>query len=157
MKVREIMSTPARSLRPEDTLLRAAQLMQQLDVGALPVCTGDGRLAGVITDRDIVTRAIARGRDPRMTVVADTMSPGAIFVFENQDVVDAVHVMEHHQIRRLAVVNGEQRLAGIVSLGDIATSAGIELSGEVLQEVSQRPEPQGDIVPLHAETARLER
>jgi CBS domain-containing protein len=141
MKIGEIMTPDVQCIRPDDDLVDAASLMRQLDVGVLPVCEED-KLVGMLTDRDIAIRAVAEGRNPRETHVRETMSPGVVYyVLEEQDVDDAVHVMEQHQIRRAPVMNREQQLVGIVSLGDIAVGASTSLSGEALKEVSQPAEP----------------
>jgi CBS domain-containing protein len=141
MKIGEIMTPDVQCIRPDDDLVDAASLMRQLDVGVLPVCEDD-RLVGMLTDRDIAIRAVAEGRNPREARVRETMSPGVVYyVLEEQDVDDAVHVMEQHQIRRAPVMNRDKQLVGIVSLGDIAVAAGASLSGEALKEVSQPAEP----------------
>jgi CBS domain-containing protein len=140
MKIREIMTPDAQCVRPDETLVDAALLMRQLDVGVLPVCDGDD-LVGMITDRDIAIRAVADSRHPATTMVREVMTPGTVTVFEDQDVNEAVHLMEEHQIRRAPVINHEDRLVGIVSLGDIAVDASAALSGEALKRVSQPAEP----------------
>ena len=140
MKIREIMTPDAQCVGPEDTLVDAAALMRQLDVGVLPVCT-EGEVVGMITDRDIAIRAVAEARPPSTTRVREIMSPGSITVFEDQEVDDVVQVMEEKQIRRAPVMSREKRLVGIVSLGDIAVDASAALSGEALKRVSQPAEP----------------
>ena len=140
MKIREIMTPDAQCVGPEDTLVDAAALMRQLDVGVLPVCT-EGEVVGMITDRDIAIRAVAEARPPTTTRVREIMSPGSITVFEDQEVDDVVQVMEEKQIRRAPVMSREKRLVGIVSLGDIAVDASAALSGEALKRVSQPAEP----------------
>ena len=140
MKIREIMTPDAQCIRPDESLVDAALLMRQLDVGVLPVCDGD-ELLGVLTDRDIAIRAVADSRHPATTMVREVMSPGTITVFDDQDVDEAVHIMEQHQIRRAPVINRDNRLVGIVSLGDIAVDASAMLSGEALKRVSQPAEP----------------
>jgi CBS domain-containing protein len=140
MKVHEIMSAHARCVGPDNTLVEAAGLMRELDVGALPVCEDDN-LAGMVTDRDMVLRGTADGRDPNSTVVRDVMSPGVVFVFADQEVEEAGRVMEEKQIRRLPVLNREKRLIGIVSLGDIAITSNPAFSGKALREVSEPPNP----------------
>jgi CBS domain-containing protein len=135
MKVHEIMTAHARCVAPDNTLVEAAGLMRELDVGALPVCDND-RLAGMLTDRDLVVRAIADGRDPNETTVGDVLSAGVVYVLADQDVEDAARIMEEKQIRRLAVLSREKRLVGIVSLGDIATSSQPAFSGAALRDVS---------------------
>jgi CBS domain-containing protein len=140
MKIREIMTPDAQCIRPDETLVDAASLMRQLDVGVLPVCD-DEAVVGMLTDRDIAVRAVADARDPSTTLVREVMSPGTIFVFDDHNVEEAVRVMEQHQIRRAPVLNREKKLVGIVSLGDIAVDASAALSGEVLKYVSQPAEP----------------
>ena len=134
------MTPDAQSVRPDETLVDAARLMRQLDVGVLPVCD-EGEVAGMLTDRDIAIRAVADARDPSTTLVREIMSPGTVCVRDDDNVEDAVRVMEQHQIRRAPVLNREKKLVGIVSLGDIAVDASAALSGEVLKYVSQPAEP----------------
>jgi CBS domain-containing protein len=136
MKVQDIMTANPRCVGPGDTLAQAAQVMRALDVGAVPVCH-NGKLAGMLTDRDISVRAVADGRDPSRTTVRETMSEGIVYVFDDQDVSDAAHIMEQKQIRRLPVLDRDKRLVGIVSLGDIAVQAGSSLGGEALRDVSE--------------------
>jgi CBS domain-containing protein len=140
MKIREIMTPDAQCVRPDETLVDAALLMRQLDVGVLPVCDDD-ELLGMITDRDIAIRAVADSRHPATTMVREVMSSGTITVFEDQDVDEVLHILEQHQIRRAPVMSRENRLVGIVSLGDIAVDGSAVLSGEVLKRVSQPAEP----------------
>ena len=111
--------------------------MSHRDVGPLPVCEGE-RLVGMLTDRDITVRAVAAGRDPRMTQVRDVMTPDVVYGFEDQEVHDAVRLMEQYQIRRLPVLNRSQQLVGIVALGDLAVHAGTRpVAAEVLEQVSE--------------------
>jgi CBS domain-containing protein len=140
MKVHEIMTAHPRCIAPDNTLVEAAGLMRELDVGALPICDND-RLAGMVTDRDIVLRGTADGRDPNTATVSEVMSQGIMYVFADQEVEEAARVMEEKQIRRLPVLNREKRLVGIVSLGDVATSSSPAFSGTALRDVSQPHEP----------------
>jgi CBS domain-containing protein len=136
MKVHEIMTAHARCIGPENTLVEAAGLMRELDVGALPVLE-NGELAGMLTDRDLVVRAIADGRDPNETPVRDAMSPSAMFVLADQEVEEAVRVMQQRQVRRLPVLDRARRLVGIVSLGDIAVASHPAFGGMALRDVSE--------------------
>jgi len=111
-------------------------LMSDLDVGALPICDND-RLAGMLTDRDIAVKGVARGCDPENTQARDVMSEGIVFIYDDQDAGEAARLFETKQIRRLLVLNREKRMVGIVSLGDLAVNAGEGLGGEALKEVSQ--------------------
>ena len=153
MKVHEIMTTEARCVGPDNNLVEAAGLMRVLDVGALPICDDD-RLAGMITDRDIVLRAVADGRDVNSTPVREVMSPGIVYVFADQEVEEAARLMEGKQIRRLPVLNREKRLVGIVSLGDVAVSSQPAFSGMALKEVS---EPASANAQRHASPTPLRR
>jgi CBS domain-containing protein len=141
MQLKEIMTPNVEVVRPDASLQEAAELMMRRDVGPLPVCDGE-RLVGMLTDRDIIVRATAHGRDPKTTQVQEVMSPGVIYCFEDQDVEDAADLMEEHQIRRVVVLNRDKQLVGIVSLGDLALEADEDdlddaEVGEVLEHVSQ--------------------
>ncbi len=136
MKIQEIMTRDARCVSPAASILEVARMMRELDVGAVPICDGD-RLAGMLTDRDIIVRVIAEGVDPMQKTAREIMSPGIIYAFDDQDVDEAAQIMEEHQVRRLPVLNRSKRLVGIVSLGDLAMEAGPGLSGEALREVSK--------------------
>lgn len=136
MKVHQIMTAHARSVSPDNMLVEAAGLMRQLDVGALPVCA-DGKVMGMITDRDIVIRATADGRDPNGTSVADVMTSSVVTVYADQEVEDAARAMQQHEVRRLPVLDRGHRLVGTLSLGDVAVSSNPAFSGLTLREVSQ--------------------
>jgi CBS domain-containing protein len=137
MQVKDVMTRGAECISPDETLQEAARKMKNLDVGALPVCDRD-RLAGMVTDRDIVVRAVAEGRDPRTVRIRDAMTEGVTYVFEDDDINEAARLMRQKQIRRLVVLNRDKRLAGIVSLGDLAVETGDEhLAGRTLEDVSQ--------------------
>jgi CBS domain-containing protein len=136
MQVRDVMTKGAECIRPSNSLQEAAQKMKNLDVGPLPVCDND-RLVGLITDRDIVVRAVAEGCDPRNTTVQNVMTPDVLYCFEDQDVPEAARLMRAQQVRRLVVLNQDKRLVGIVSLGDLAVETGDEkLVGKTLEHVS---------------------
>ena len=131
MQVKDIMTSRAECTSPTTTLREAAQRMRDLDVGPLPVCGDDDRLAGMITDRDITVRAVAEGLDTNTALVRDVMTPNIIYCYEDQAVSDAAHMMEQNQIRRLVVLNRDKRMVGILSLGDLAVDTGDEqLAGQ---------------------------
>ena len=132
--IREAMTADPICVTPETVLREAAQRMERADAGILPVLDGD-RLVGVITDRDLVIRAIARGADPRTTRVADYLSENVCTVTPDTPAERAVQLMEQRQIRRLMVVDG-QRLVGVVSLGDLAECEP-DAAEAVLVEVSK--------------------
>src|SRR5262245_2807955 len=130
------MTRACECIAPDSNLQQAAQRMKALDVGSLPVCDND-RLAGMVTDRDIVVRAVAAGRDPKTIAVRDILTPHTVCCFEDQDVEEAARLMKERQIRRLPVLNRDKRLVGILSLGDLAVSCGNnQLSGETLERIS---------------------
>jgi len=137
MKIKDVMTTSVECVRPETTLQEAAAKMRSLNVGSLPVCEGD-RPIGIVTDRDIVIRAIAEGRDPRTARVPEVMTADLVSVSETADVKDAARLMKDRQIRRIVVIDPSKRVVGIVSLGDIAVDAHDDkMSGDVLEKVSK--------------------
>ncbi len=137
MQLKEIMTRNVQVIAPDANLRDAARLMKDLDVGGIPVCDGD-RLQGFVTDRDITIRAVAEGKDPSNCKVSDVMSKGIAWCFEDSDVEEAGRVMEEKQVRRLAVLDQNKRLVGIVSLGDLALESEDEdFTGEVLERVSE--------------------
>lgn len=137
-KVREIMSREVTWISPDVSLQDAAKRMWELDIGCLPVGKDD-RLVGMITDRDIACRAVAQGDDPAKTPISAAMSQGVIYCFDDQDVGEAAHLMEKKQIHRLPVLNRQKRMVGMLSLGDISLHASHELTGEVVEAISQHP------------------
>jgi CBS domain-containing protein len=138
MQVKDVMTSGVKCISPETTLREAAQKMKEIDVGLLPICGADDRLAGMITDRDIAVRGVAAGLDPVEAKVRDVMTPNVIYCYEDQDISDAAHMMEQNQIRRLVVLNHDKRLVGILSLGDLAVDTGDEeLAGHTLEAVSE--------------------
>lgn len=119
MKLREIMTNTVIRIHPEESVEVAARTLARCNIGMLAVCGGDGRLCGVVTDRDLVTRCIAAGRHPASTPVRDVMTTQVVSVRPDLDTVSAARLMGQQQVRRLPVLeNG--RLCGMVSLGDLA-------------------------------------
>jgi CBS domain-containing protein len=135
MKVSECMTRQVFVISPRDSLRAAAQRMAECDVGALPVGEDD-RLVGVVTDRDIAIRAVARDLSPD-TLVRDVMSPEVLYCFENDDIERVAGNMGEQQIRRLPVVNAAKRLVGIVSIGDLAIRGRAATTGQAVAEISR--------------------
>jgi CBS domain-containing protein len=135
VKVSEIMSPNPQVVGPEDTLQRAARMMQELDVGALPVCNGK-QVLGMLTDRDIAIRGVAAGLKPDTACVSDIMTRDVKCVSDTQDSDEVMRMMGDSQIRRLPVINQRKELVGIVSLGDIATRQAHH-TDEALREISE--------------------
>lgn len=133
MLVKEIMSHKLESILPSASLRDAAQKMRDFNLGSLPVAE-DGKLLGMITDRDICCRGIADGFDPVRTEVREIMTRDVNFCFSDDTVTHAVRQMEEHHIRRLAVLNHDKTMAGFLSVDDLAHYSR-QLAGEVLDTV----------------------
>jgi CBS domain-containing protein len=136
VKVREIMSKDIASLRSDDSIERAAQLMKQYNCGSIPVCTQD-KLIGIVTDRDIAVRSVASGQDVTEQRVGDIMTESVVFGSPEMEVSDAARLMSDRQIRRLPIVE-ENSLIGIVALGDISLEPKYQDSAEdALKNISE--------------------
>jgi CBS domain-containing protein len=135
MNVSEVMTAQVVTARPGSTIAQVAKTMAEIETGAVPV-TDDGRVVGLITDRDIVIRVVAEGM-PLDTPVSEVMSEGVETCREDDNVADAAAKMGARQIRRLVVLNAQGRLAGILSLGDIAIDYGAKAVGKTLEEISE--------------------
>ena len=136
MKVKELMTVDPVTLGPDATLGEAATLMKQEDCGSIPIVQ-DGRLVGIVTDRDIVIRAIAAGKEPRTTRVSDVMSADPVTVRSDADAKEAEQLMAERQIRRLPV-SDDGTLAGMLVIGQLARSERSEEKvGETLKEISE--------------------
>ncbi len=136
--VKDIMVRDVEVVSPDTTLHDAAMIMRDADTGFLPVGEGD-RLIGTLTDRDIVIRAVAEGRDCSSATVREAMTDEVAYCFEDDAVNEAVALMGELQVRRLPVLSRDKRLIGIISLGDVATDPGHdEMVGQAIEEISQR-------------------
>ena len=134
MKVSEVMTRDVRTVRPDQTAKEAASFMLSEDAGSIPVTDGD-RLIGMITDRDIAVRGVAKGHGPD-TPVRELMTDDIICVRDNDDVDDVASKMSEAQVRRLPVIDRDERLCGIVSLGDLSRDGDSGSAGQALQGVS---------------------
>lgn len=140
-QVADVMTRDVRVVQPEDTLQRAAQLMDELNVGVVPVCEGR-KLVGMLTDRDITVRGVAAGKDAAVTPVSEVMSGSVRWCFDDQPLEDVLDEMRDTQIRRMPVLDRQQQLVGIVSLGDLAERGSSESSvGEALKDISTPAAP----------------
>jgi CBS domain-containing protein len=135
MKVREAMHEGVEWVGPETTLSELARKMRDEDIGAVPIGEND-RLIGMVTDRDIVIRALPDGRDIASLTARDVMTEGIVYCRANEELGDALRIMEDKKIRRLPVLNEDKRMIGILSLGDVSSAASHELSGELASAVS---------------------
>jgi CBS domain-containing protein len=133
--IRDTMTSDPTTVEPHATAQEAARLLESEDVGSLPVVE-DGRLVGMITDRDIAIRAVARDLPPS-TPVADVMSREVLYCFEDEDIQHVAANMGDQQVRRLPVLSREKRLVGIVSIGDLARHAKARTAGEAVAAISR--------------------
>lgn len=141
MKVRDVMTKDVAYIGPSTTVTEAAQLMQKLNVGSIPVCDQNG-VVGIVTDRDIVVRNVAHGKDPHSTPVSAVMTTGVKTVDPETDMNDVTRMMAESQIRRIPVIE-QNRLVGIVALGDMATRHMFNAeASEALAEISKPSKPE---------------
>jgi len=137
--VSQVMTRGVRAVKPSDSVIRAAQAMDELNVGALPVCDGE-RLVGILTDRDIAVRGVAQGLADQDAKVHEIMTREVKYCMADEPVDDVLRVMSSHQIRRMPVVDQQQHLLGMLSLGDIATQVHGAHVAEALHEISETDE-----------------
>jgi CBS domain-containing protein len=137
MIISEVMTRDVTIASPNDSLETAARLMEEEDFGSLPVAEND-RLVGMLTDRDITIRAVARGLGPRDTTVRQVMSSAVRYVYDDDSVGDVARVMGDLHVRRLPVLDRGKRLVGIVSLGDLALTKPAN-AGDALQSIAEAP------------------
>jgi CBS domain-containing protein len=135
MKVKDAMHTGVAWVSPETTLAKVARKMRDEDVGAIPVGEAD-RLIGMVTDRDIVCRGLVDGKDPKTLTAADVMTKGIVYCRMDDEIDNAIEAMKKNKIRRLTVLDGNKRMVGMLSLGDVACAASKNQCSEVMQAVS---------------------
>ena len=135
---RDIMTGGAECARATDTLVEAARKMRDLGVGAMPICGEDEKLAGMITDRDIVVHCIADGGDPSSTRVESLAAGKPVTIGADDSIEETLRTMSDHQVRRLPVIDGD-RLVGIVSQADVARTVPEELVGDLVAAISNAP------------------
>jgi len=141
MKVKEVMTKEIETIRPDATIHEAARTMKSLNVGILPV-QETNKLTGIITDRDIVCRTIAVGKDPKTTLVKNVMTPEVFCCSEEEDIEEAAKLMEEKRVHRLIVLDDQNKPVGIFTLSDIAVKACDEhLSWEVLEKICEPAHP----------------
>lgn len=133
--VRDVMTSSPTTVTPQTSVVEAARLMEKEDVGPLPVVE-DGSLVGIVTDRDLVVRVLAEGRNPESTTVGDVCSPQPVSVEPDADLSQALALLARHQVRRLPVAEGD-RLVGIVAQADVARELPHEDVGEVVEDISR--------------------
>ena len=135
MKVKEVMHDGVTWVSPQTPILELAKKMQTGDVGSIPVGEND-RLVGMVTDRDIVCRGLAGGKDPSTLTVRDVMTTGIVYCQADDDVATAIDTMKSKKIRRLTVLDANKRMVGMLSLGDLSDKAGPTQCADVMRAVS---------------------
>lgn len=135
MKVNAAMHRGVEWCAPDTPIMEIARLFREKDIGAIPIGEND-RLVGMLTDRDIVCRGLAEGRDMASMTAGDVMTRDIVYCWEDDDIEDAVHLMEEHRVRRVPVLNSDKRMTGMLSMGDISHAANPELCREFLGAVA---------------------
>lgn len=135
MKVKDAMHSPAEWVPVDTPVNEIAARMAKDDIGAVLIGKDD-RLVGMITDRDLAVRVVAKSLDAKRTRADAVMSPGIVYCSGEETLDDAVHLMDQRKIRRLAVLNAEKRLVGMLSLGDVAHATNLQLAGELTRAVA---------------------
>jgi CBS domain-containing protein len=135
-RIREIMTSNPSTIEPDKAVVDAARIMKQEDAGVVPV-TENGRLTGMVTDRDIAIRVVAEGKDPQSTPVREVASKDLVTVDPQQHLDEALRLMAQHQVRRLPVVEEDGRLVGVVAQADVARQGDDTKTGQVVQEISE--------------------
>lgn len=139
MEVKEVMTSHVRMATPEQSISESARIMAECDSGVVPVYEAD-RLVGMVTDRDIVVRAVARDLSPD-TPVREVMSQEVLYCYEDEDIEQVAQNMAKNQVRRLPVLNRSKRLVGIVSIGDLSKSVRPHAAGEAIAQISKTGGP----------------
>src|ERR671936_1326735 len=137
-KVADVMTQRPRAVTPQTPLNEVAELMETEDVGVVPVVEGD-RLVGIVTDRDIVVRAIAKGKNPSGMPASEVSSRELVTVHPDDDLSDALELMARYQVRRVAVTAEDDRLIGVVSQADVAREGKDKDTGQLVGEISREP------------------
>jgi CBS domain-containing protein len=138
-KARDIMTPECKCIGENETVLDAARKLAELDVGSMPICGEDDRLKGMLTDRDIVVKVLAQGKDPASTKAGELANQGEVVTIGADDSVDdALRTMTEHKVRRLPVIDGRE-CVGILSQADIATNIDEEKVGDLVEAISAAP------------------
>jgi len=139
MNAKDIMSRNVECATPDAGVIDVAKRMKALDVGFLAVCEKD-RIMGAVTDRDIVLRVVAEGKDLRQCKVQEIMTAEAFWCFEDQTVEEIAEFMAKKEIRRVRILNRDKRLVGVISLGDLAKAKGEQKKvGETMRDIAEAP------------------
>jgi CBS domain-containing protein len=135
-RIREVMTSNPSTVESDKPVVEAARIMKQEDAGVVPV-TENGRLTGMVTDRDIAIRVVAEGKDPQSTSVREVASTDLVTVDPQQDLDEALRLMAQHKVRRLPVVEEDGRLVGVLAQADVAREGDDTKTGQVVQDISE--------------------
>jgi len=136
-RIRDLMTVLPRTVKLGDSIVDAAKLMRGEDAGVAPIAESDGRLIGLVTDRDITIRVVAEGKDPGSTKVTEIASQNLVTIDPQQELDEVLRLMAKHQVRRLPVVEEDGKLVGIVAQADVARHADPARTGHVVEEISE--------------------
>jgi CBS domain-containing protein len=137
--VREAMHEGCECVGEGQTLLEAAKRMEELDIGVMPICGDDERLKGMLTDRDIVVKGLAQGKDPAATLAGDLAQGNIVWIGADASFEEALSMMREHAVKRLPVMDDNKRLCGIITEADIATHAPERMTGEFVEAIASAP------------------
>lgn len=136
MKISEIMTGNVECIAPSLPIAKAAEKMRDRDIGFLPVCEND-KIVGTVTDRDITIRSVAQGRDPRLAPVSEVMTQTVFHCYDDEDIESVAQSMKDSEVRRMVILDRNENLVGVVSLGDIAKASGEQnIAGETLGQIA---------------------
>jgi CBS domain-containing protein len=138
-KIAEVMTQRPRAVTPQMSVREAARLMDEEDVGSLPVVDDGERLVGIVTDRDVAVRVVGRGLDSDTTVVGEVASRDVVALTPEHDLDDALRLMAHEQVRRVPIVARENQLVGMLSQADVAHASKGKTTGEIVEAISRAP------------------
>jgi CBS domain-containing protein len=133
------MSSDCECIGENDTVVQAAKRLSELGVGAMPICGEDDKLKGMLTDRDIVVKVLAKGKDPEQTTAGELAEGTPVMISADDSAETALQAMAENKVRRLPVLDGDKRLVGIVSQADVATHLPEQQTGEVVEAISAAP------------------
>jgi CBS domain-containing protein len=137
--VGEAMHEGCECIGENETLLDAAKRMEELDIGVLPICGDDDRLKGMLTDRDIVVKALAQGRDPATSTCGEFAQGTVHWIVADASLDEALGMMREHAVKRLCVMDDDKRLSGIITEADVATHAPEGKTGEMVEAIAAKP------------------
>lgn len=136
MKAKDIMTPEVKTINQEKTVYEAAQLMADHNIGSLPV-SDNGNITGIVTDRDIVIRSTSKGNDPKKIKVKEVMSPRVVTCYQDQDIEELAEKMEKFRVRRIPIIDSNENLVGIISVGDISIRYNQKRASKVLENVCE--------------------